>query len=340
MATTLVTSPNLWAGEYVQGINKAMVFGGDSFQAGLWRHIDSIEDKAIIKLFNYGSRLAVGNLCGVTPGTTSTMSDKVIQVTPFSINERFCKFDIDPTSYAQGNVGNAIYRQIPQEVMEAFLGSMAEAEMDNMERLRWSGDTASADALLQKQNGVIKKIKAYGVVPGTGYVRVTPASATASQDAATVMAELNKVVLAASALPTRLKPNFKIIVSPEVATAYEAALASNATTGGLTLATLGMGMINRNDVVTFLGYYSNTRIPMYVATGLRSVNKEVILAGCFSDDINGNMILATNAKKDFQGIVVEDRQAVFASEPFVDIVWSVFQGVDVVRPTEIVLYHS
>jgi hypothetical protein len=340
MATTLVTSPNLWAGEYVQGINRAMVFGGDSVQAGLWRHIDSIEDKAILKSFNYGSRLQVGNLCGVTPGTTSTMSDKLIQVTPYAINERFCKFDIDTTNYADGNTGNSIYREVPQEIMEAFLGSMAEAEMDNLERLRWSGDTASADTLLQKQNGIIKKIKAYGVVPGTGYVRVTPASATASQDAATVIAELNKVVAAASALPTRLKPNFKIIVSPEVAAAYEAALASNATTGGLTLATLGMGMIKQDDIVTFLGYYSNTRIPMYVATGLRGVNKEVILAGCFSDDINGNLVLATNAKKDFKGIVVQDRQATFVSEPFIDIVWAVRQGVDVVRPTEIVLYHS
>lgn len=337
----LTTSPNLWAGEYVNGINRAMAFGGDTVQAGLWRRVDSIEDKAIIKLFNYGSRLQLGNICTATKGNTSTMADKVIPVSTYTIYDQICKQDLVATNYSLNASRGALFTTIPDEVIQAYLADMAAFEIDNLERIRWSGDTASADVILQKQDGIIKKIKAYGVVPGTGYVRVTPASATASQASATVLAELDKVVAAASALPIRRQANFKIIVSPEVATAYEAALASNATTGGLTLATWGMGMTNQSTPdLTFLGYYSNTRVPMYLAEGLRGVNKEVILAGCFSNDQKGNLVYATDAMSDFGGIVVQDRQAVLAGEPFIDIIWSIRQGYDVARPTEIVLYHS
>ena len=334
----ITTSPNLWAGEYITGINNKMVFGGDTVKAGLFRIGQSIEDKAIFKLFNYGSRLAAANICNAVAGSSSTMKDLAVPVTTFTIKEEICKQSLVATNYSLNASRGALFTTIPDEVIQAYLDSMAGAEMDNMERIRWSGDTASADAVLALQDGLIKKIKAYGVVPGTGYVRVTPASATASQDAATVIAELNKVVAAASVLPTRRQANFKIVVSPEVASAYEAALAAS---GALTLATLGLGQINQSTPdLTFLGYFSNTRVPMYVANGLRVVNKEVILAGCFSNDEMGNLLMATDALSDFGGIIVQDRQAVIASQAFIDILWSVRQGVDVARPTEIVLYHS
>jgi len=334
----LTTSPNLWAGEYTEGINLKMQLGGDTVKAGLWRVVDSVEDKAIVKLFNYGSRMQVGTICTATRDTASTMADKVIPVTTFTVSDKVCKQDLINTNASLRQSRGALFTTIPDEVINAYLDSMAGAEMDNMERIRWSGDTTSADAVLALQDGLIKKIKGYGVIPGAGYVRVTPASATASQDAATVIAELNKVVAAASVLPTRRQVNFKIVVSPEVASAYEQALAAS---GSVTLATLGLGQINQSTPeLTFLGYFSNTRIPMYVANGLRVVNKEVILAGCFSNDEMGNLLMATDALSDFGGIIVQDRQAVIASQAFIDILWSVRQGVDVARPTEIVLYHS
>lgn len=334
----ITTSPNVWAGEYITGINNKMVFGGDTVKAGLFRIGQSIEDKAVFKLFNYVSRLAATNICNAVAGGSSTMADKVVPVTTFSLKEEICKQSLVNTNYSLNASRGALFTTIPDEVINAYLSSMADAEMDNLERLRWSGDTASADPLLALQDGLIKKIKAYGVVPGTGYVRVTPASATASQTAATVIDELNRVVAAASALPTRRQANFKIVVSPEVAAAYEQALAAS---GSLTLATLGLGQINQSQPdLTFLGYFSNTRIPMYLANGLRVVNKEVILAGCFSNDEMGNLLMATDALSDFGGVMVQDRQATLISQPFIDIVWSVRQGVDVARPTEIVLYHS
>lgn len=189
----LTTSPNLWAGEYTEGINLKMQLGGDTVKAGLWRVVDSIEDKAIVKLFNYGSRMQVGTICTATRDTASTMADKVIPVTTFTVSDKVCKQDLITTNYSLKASRGALFTTIPDEVIQAYVTSMAQTEMQNLEDIRWSGDTASADTNLQKADGIVKKIKAYGTVSGTGYVPVAGASA-AIYASATVIAEINKLI--------------------------------------------------------------------------------------------------------------------------------------------------
>ena len=324
------TSPNLWQGEYVQGVNSAAILGGDTIKAGLWRLVEGFEDKAIVKKFNYSSRLAAGNLCNATPGTASTMADLLIQLETFSISEQVCKYDFDNTNYAMYQNKGVFNKEIPREVLEAYIMDMAKTETTNLENIRWSGDVTSGNPVLAFQDGVIAQLVAAGT-----FIPATPASPTASQTAATVIAEINKVI-AATPGNIRMQPNFKLIISPEVYVAYEAAISVST---GVTLATWGMGMGSalQNEPI-FVGFFAGTKVPMYIATGLSIAYPEVILAGNFSNDRMGNLIFATDAMSDQAGIVVQDRQLVFANEPFVDITWSFRQGMAVARPEEVVLY--
>lgn len=324
------TSPNLWQGEYVKGVNSAAILGGDTIKAGLWRLEEGFEDKAIIKKFNYTSRLASGNLCNATPGVSGGMSDLLVQLETFSILDKVCKHDFDNTNYAMYQSKGVFNKEIPREVLEAYIADMAKTETTNLENLRWSGDVTSLDPLLALQDGVIVQL-----VADSTYVPVTPASASASQTAATVIAEINKVI-AATPARIRMQPNFKLIISPEVFVAYEAAIAVST---GVTLATWGLGMTTAQQTEPiFAGFFAGTKVPMYIATGLSIGYPEVILAGNFSNDKMGNLVFVTDAMSDQAGIIVQDRQATFASEPFIDITWSFRQGMAVVRPEETVLY--
>jgi hypothetical protein len=322
------TSPNLWAGEYVIGVNTAAVLGGDTVQAGLWRVEQGYEDKAIIKLFNYTSNLQAATLCTATESTSGAMADLAIQLTTLSIKDKVCKHDFDNTNYAMYQNRGVFNKVIPREVLEAYISQMTAAEAFNLEVLRWVGDTTSLDPLLSIMDGIITLAVADG-----SYVPVTPTSATASQVAATVIAEINKVLQATPA-KVRMQPNFKLVVSPKVAFAYQEAVAANTS-----LAMWQMGNPTAlQQPISFIGYFGTSRIPMYIAPGVEGTYDELIMAGDFSNDIKGNLIFVTDAISDAATIHVQDRQAIFENEPFVDITWSFRQGVIAARYDEIVLY--
>ena len=330
------TNPNLWQGEYVVGVNTKAVLGGNSVQAGLWRVEEGFGDKAVFKKFDYTSRLATGNLCGATKGQSGSAADVQVLLSPYHIYDEVCKHDFDNTSYAQGQPQGMFNKEIPRELLEAYIMEMAETEAYNLETIRWSGDTTATvnPLVLGLQDGVLKKILASGTAQAVG-----GASAAAITDPTTVIAELNKLVAAAPSAVS-LNPNFKIVVSPDIAVAYRSAIAEKNA-----LANWGMGMtqnLQELQGVGFIGFLSNTQIPMFMSSGFvdNGVNDftATAVAGVFSNDRKGNLIMATDALSDMASINVQDRQSVFIGEPYVDIVWSFRQGVEVMRPEQIAYY--
>lgn len=329
---SLTTSPNLFAGEYVKGVNIAAIYSGDTVKAGLWRLEEGFEDKAIIKLMNYTSRLAVGTLCNTAAGNSVAMADLEVALTTFTIFDQVCKHDLDTTNYAMNQQKGVFNKQIPQEVLEAYIMTMAQNETANLETLRWSGDTASLDPLLSLQDGVVAQLVAAGTA-----VPVSPTGAGDILDPATVITELNKI-LAATPANIRTKAGFKLVVSSATYVAYQQALAANTATSNFAIFANNAANNIVNDS-TFIGYFVGTNVPMYLAAGLDATNSgEVALAGVFANNLQGNLIYVTDALSDQSYISVQDRQAVFASEPFVDIVWSFRQGIGIARPAEVVLY--
>lgn len=323
----MTTNPNLFAGEWVQGVNTAAILGGDSVAAGLWRVEEGFDDKAIIKKFDYTSRLAAGNLCNATPGESGAMSDMEVQLTTFSIVDKVCKHDFDNTSYAAFSNRGVFNKQIPTEVLQAYVETMAGSERENLENLRWSGDVTSLNPLLALQDGVIAQLVAAGTfIPAPGTV-------TDPTSAATVLADLALIL---SAVPAKIRTaaGFKMIISPEVFAALEQALIVN----GAVYNGFNANMMGNGQPLSYVGTLPGTTVPVYVANGLSIGYPQAVLCGVFTNGIKGNLVLVTDALSDSATIVIQDRQTVFASEPFVDITWSFRQGVAVARPEEVVLY--
>lgn len=329
-----VTSPNLFAGEFVKGVNIAAVYSGDTVKSGLWRLEQGFEDKAIFKLLNYTSRLAAGTICTATPGNSAAMADLEVALTTFTIVDRVCKHDFDTTNYAMYQQRSVFNKQIPQEVLEAYILTMAENETFNLERIRWSGDTTSVDPVLRLQDGVYAQLQAAGT-----FIPVAPTAAGDILDPTTVIAELKKILLATPA-NIRTHKNFKLVISSPVYVAYQAAMAANQAYAMYAL--LGQNAVNeiKSNQPAFVGNFVGTNVPMFLAAGLDDTNAgEVALAGVFANDMSGNLLYATDALSDQSYISVQDRQAVFASDANIDIVWSFRQGVGVARPDEVVLYN-
>ena len=330
----LTTSPNLFSGEYVRGVNVAAIYSGDTVKSGLWRLEQGFEDKAIFKLMNYTSRLAAGTLCTATPGNSVGMADLEVALTTFTIYDKVCKHDFDTTNYAMYQNRGVFNKQIPQEVLEAYILTMAENETFNLERIRWSGDVASLDPVLALQDGVYAQLQAAGT-----FIPVTPTGAGDILDPATVITELNKI-LATTPANIRTHKNFKLVISSPVYVAYQQAMAANQATAMFAL--LGQNAVNeiKSNQPAYVGTFVGTNVPMFLAAGLDETNSgEVALAGVFANDMTGNLLYATDALSDQSYISVQDRQATFAAEPFVDIVWSFRQGVGIARPEEVVLYN-
>lgn len=335
---TVDTNPNLWGGEYAQGITTAMVLGGDDIAAGLWRVEEGIDDKVVIKRMSLTSALQQDNFCSKpTPTNNMSMADFAISNKDYLVYEQYCKDDFAKTNYALRQPNGILNKEIPTEVLQSYIEERAAIEANMMAQIRWSGDMTLTGDPISYDDGIIVKIKANnpydsGTNP-TGYHWVT--GSTASTDASTVLAEIERT-LAAVPHAVRRQRNFKIVVSPAVAAAYESAVSQSV--GVLNFAA-NMTQANQTKDMTFLGFYGVSRIPMYIAIGLDGYNDEVILMGNLSNDRMGNLVLVTDATADFRQIIVQDRQKVFLNEPFVDISWACRMGVDVQKANEIALYH-
>lgn len=331
----MTTNPNLFQGQYATGVLGAAFLGGNDINLGLWRVEQGIKDKLIVKLLNRASALQTGSYCSLTPSAGGTFSDKAVELVSYAVKEAVCKEDLVGTSYDMNQRAGFWNTTIVQEALDAYIMEIAKGEAYNLARIRWSGNTASADPVLALANGIIAKILAYGVYNATtnpdGYRSVTAAGSITSSN---VIDEINKVLNATPAA-VRNQMGFKIVVSPEIAAAYQQAVAAN-----VALATWNMGMpADLAGNPGFLGYFSGTRVPLYIADGLVGTNPRTMLAGVFTNSKQGNLILGTDALADFQTIVVQDRSQYNVTEHVIDVAWAARMGVEVGRADELVLYH-
>jgi hypothetical protein len=135
--------------------------------------------------------------------------------------------------------------------MDFYWNEMAKAIGNDLELIRWQGDTDSENATLALCDGYIK-----GLLADATVIDVNNATVTASN----VLAELAKIFAAAPSDIIRKKADLRLYVSTNVANAYELAAASGNTmtyvTTPLQLTYLGVkvvvceGMPNDTAVLT------------------------------------------------------------------------------------------
>jgi hypothetical protein len=227
-----------------------------------------------------------------------------IDVCALSAMAQICQFDLEQSflslQMAAGSNGSfevASFMSYYWETMSMQIG-------EDVELLRWQGDTDSLDPLLSLCDGYLKRLLADAAVVDVANVAITSTN---------VIAQLTAILNAAPATIKRKKADLRFYVSSNIATAYELAAATGNTQ---TFVTLPLAL-------TFLG------IKMVVAEGLP--NDTAVLT------LKNNLIYAFDSESDAKALRAVNLNDTVA-EPYLRTRANLKVGFWYTNPTEIVLY--
>jgi hypothetical protein len=227
-----------------------------------------------------------------------------IDVCALSAMAQICQFDLEQSflslQMAAGSNGSfevASFMSYYWETMSMQIG-------EDVELLRWQGDTDSLDPLLSLCDGYLKRLLADAAVVDVANVAIT---------ATNVIAQLTAILNAAPATIKRKKADLRFYVSSNIATAYELAAATGNTQ---TFVTLPLAL-------TFLG------IKIVVAEGLP--NDTAVLT------LKNNLIYAFDSESDAKALRAVNLNDTVA-EPYLRTRANLKVGFWYTNPTEIVLY--
>jgi hypothetical protein len=260
--------------------------------------------KSATKLANvtFGNILQAST-CNFTAPTDSL--DAVdIDVCALSAMAQLCQFDLEQSflalQMAQGSNGDFSVASF----MNFYWGEMAKQIGEDVELLRWQGDTASEDDTLALCDGYIKKMLADASIIDVANTTITSAN---------VITEIVKVINALPSTVSRKKADLRLYVASNVANALELATASGNT----------QTYITTPLALTFLG------IKVVVAEGMP--NDTMVCT------VKNNMIYAFDGEGDGKAIKAVNLADTVA-EPYLRSRANLKVGFSYVNPTEIVLY--
>ena len=260
--------------------------------------------KSATKLAN----VAFGNILQSSTCAFSAPTDSLdaidIDVCALSAMAQICQFDLEQSflslQMAAGSNGSfevASFMSYYWETMSMQIG-------EDVELLRWQGDTTSEDPLLSLCDGYLVRLLGDAEVVDVANVVI---------DSTNVIAQLTAILNAAPASIKRKKADLRFYVSSNIATAYELAAATGNT----------QTYVTTPLALTFLG------IKMVVAEGLP--NDTAVLT------LKNNMIYAFDSESDAKALRAVNLNDTVA-EPYLRTRANLKVGFWYTNPTEIVLY--
>lgn len=191
---------------------------GEENLAENYRLLPGIKSKTKLATVVFGNVLQASTCPFDAP--TDDLSAVEIDVCALSAMAQVCQFDLEQSFVAlqmtKGSNGDFTVASF----MDFYWNQMAKQIGQDIELIRWQGDTASGNATLALCDGYIK-----GLLADSAVIDVANTTVTASN----VLAELAKVFAAAPAAIIRKKADLRLYVSTNVANAYELAAASGNT---------------------------------------------------------------------------------------------------------------
>jgi len=236
---------------------------------------------------------------------TDTLNAIDIDVCPLSAMAQICQFDLEQSflalQMAKGSNGDFTVASF----MSYYWDTMSKQIGEDVELLRWQGDTTSESAILSLCDGHLKKLCADADVVGQYGGAVTSSN---------VLTTLEGVWAAAPSTIKFKKGDLRFYVSANVAQPYELAAASGNTQ---TYVTLPLGL-------TFLG------IQMVVAEGMP--DNTIVLT------LKNNLIYAFDAEGDAKALKAVNLSDTVA-EPYIRTRANLKVGFYHTNPSEIVVYN-
>ena len=192
-----------------------------------YRTLPGIKYKTKISNIVFGQVLQAENCAFVA--SNDDLASVEIDVCSLSAMAEICQFDLEQSfvslQMAKGSNGDFTVASF----MDYYWNEMALTIAENVEKLRWSGDTGSGDASLALCDGYKKSLVAdvANVIDITLPVAITSAN---------VLAELARVYDAIPAAVLANQEDLRFYVSSPVAAAYRSAVAASNTQANLTQA--------------------------------------------------------------------------------------------------------
>jgi hypothetical protein len=271
--------------------------------ANNFRTLPGIKSKTKLANVTFGSLLQASTCNFNAPADTLDAID--IDVCPLSAMAQLCQFDLEQSFLAlqmsQGSNGDFTVASF----MSYYWSEMANVIGQDLELLRWQGDTESLDPLLSLCNGYLIQLCKDVAVNGLWSAAVTTSN---------VLTILESVVNAAPNAIVRKKADLRLYVSTNVANAYELKAAQGNTQ---TYVTLPLGL-------TFLG------INVVVCEGMP--DNTIVLT------LKNNLVYAFDAEGDSKALRAVNLSDTVA-EPYLRTRANMKAGFHYTNPAEIVVYN-
>ena len=272
-----------------------------------YRTLPGIKYKTKISNIVFGQVLQAENCAFVA--SNDDLASVEIDVCSLSAMAEICQFDLEQSfvslQMAKGSNGDFTVASF----MDYYWNEMALTIAENVEKLRWSGDTGSGDASLALCDGIKKSLvaDAANVIDILSPVAITSAN---------VLAKLAEVYDAIPAAVLANQENLRFYVSSPVAAAYRSAVAASNTQANLTQAL----------DFTYLG------IKMVLCPGMLGLSTIVAT-------LKDNLIYAFDAEGDGKALRAINLADTVA-EPVIRTRANMKVGFTHVNGTEIVFYNS
>lgn len=272
-----------------------------------YRTLPGVKYKTKISNVVFGQVLQEDN-CGFN-ASTDDLASVEIDVCSLSAMAQICQFDLEQSfvslQMTKGSNGDFTVASF----MSYYWDEMSKTIAENIEKLRWSGDTASGTAALALCDGYKKSLEADAA-------NVIDIASPVAINAGNVLAKLALVYAAIPAAVIANQEDLRIYVSAPVATAYRAAVAASNTQANLTQAL----------DFTYLG------IKMVLCPGM--LTKSTIVA-----TLKQNLLYAFDAEGDGKALRAVNLADTVA-EPVIRTRANVKVGFTHVNGNEIVFYNS
>ncbi len=271
-----------------------------------YRTLPGVKYKTKISTVTFGQVLQAEN-CGWS-ASDDDLSSVEIDVCGLSAMAEVCQFNLEQSfvslQMTKGSNGNFTV----QSFMDFYWNEMAKTIAENIEKLRWLGDTESLVPALALCDGYVKGLLAdSAVIDIASPVAITPSN---------VLAKLALVYAAIPAAVIANQEDLRIYVSTPVATAYRAAVAAANTQANLTQAL----------DFTYLG------IKMVLCPGMGTTSKIVAT-------LKGNLIYSFDAEGDGKALRAINLADTVA-EPVIRTRANMKVGFTHVNGGEIVFYNA
>ena len=272
-----------------------------------YRTLPGVKYKTKISNVVFGQVLQAEN-CGFN-ASTDDLASVEIDVCSLSAMAQICQFDLEQSfvslQMTKGSNGDFTVASF----MDYYWNEMSKTIAENIEKLRWEGDTDSGTPALALCDGYRKLLVAdsANVIEIGSPVAITPSN---------VLAKLALVYAAIPAAVIANQDELRIYVSSPVATAYRAAVAASNTQANLTQAL----------DFTYLG------IKMVLCPGM--LGKSTIVA-----TLRNNLIYAFDAEGDGKALRAVNLADTIA-EPVIRTRANMKVGFTHVNGNEIVFYNS